>query len=250
LTAIISDLQGKMQPTVAIVDDEDALREAVVEYLNRQGLRTLAAENALAFRRLIETEKVDVIVLDIAMPGEDGLSLARWLREHHAIGIILATAAGRQIDRIVGLEIGADDYLVKPYDLRELLARIRSILRRVKAVTPAKARDQISAPGQTLQIGNLVLDLAARRLISVAGEAVDLTAMEFDLLEVLATRPNRILSRSQLLELAHSRATADGDRSIDIRITRIRKKIEPDPERPRFIRTVRGEGYVFVPGEA
>ena len=241
-----------MQPTVAIVEDEEALREAVVEYLNRQGLRTLAAEHAQAFRSLIETEKIDVVVLDIAMPGEDGLSLARWLREHHAIGIILATAAGRQIDRIVGLEIGADDYLVKPYDLRELLARIRSILRRVKSAAPAKAQDQAAAPGKTLQIGDLMLDFTGRRLVSAAGEAVDLTAMEFDLLEVLATRPNRVLSRSQLLELAHRRAPGDGEgnRSIDIRITRIRKKIEPDPERPRFIRTVRGEGYVFVPGGA
>jgi DNA-binding response OmpR family regulator len=240
-----------MQPTVAIVDDEDGLREAVVEYLSTQGLRTLGASNATAFRRLMEAEKVDVAVLDIAMPGEDGLSLARWLREQHSVGIILATAAGRPIDRIVGLEIGADDYVVKPYDLRELLARIRSILRRLKSAAPPKVSDQpTGASAKKLQIGNLTLDFAGRRLISIAGEAVDLTAMEFDLLEVLATRPNRILSRAQLLELAHSRASEDGDRSIDIRITRIRKKIEPDPERPRFIRTVRGEGYVFVPGEA
>jgi DNA-binding response OmpR family regulator len=238
-----------MRPTVAIVEDEEALREAVVEYLNMQGLRTLPAANAQAFRTLIETEKIDAVVLDIAMPGEDGLSLARWLRERHTIGIIFATAAGRQIDRIVGLEIGADDYLVKPYDLRELLARIRSILRRVKPAAPAKGPEQAAAAIKTLQIGDLLLDFAGRRLVSAAGDAVDLTAMEFDLLEVLATRPNRVLSRSQLLELAHSRAPGDGDgdRSIDIRITRIRKKIEPDPERPRFIRTVRGEGYVFVP---
>jgi DNA-binding response OmpR family regulator len=237
-----------MQPTVAIVEDEDALREAVVEYLNGQGLRTLAAPQALALRSLVAAETIDVVVLDIAMPGEDGLSLARWLREHHPVGIILATAAGRQIDRIVGLEIGADDYVVKPYDLRELLARIRSLLRRMKSASPAKSQEPGAAP-KKLQIGNLVLDFAGRRLMSSGGEAVELTAMEFDLLEVLATRPNRILSRAQLLELAHSRATGEGDRSIDIRITRIRKKIEPDPERPRFIRTVRGEGYVFVPGE-
>jgi DNA-binding response OmpR family regulator len=238
-----------MQPTVAIVEDEDALREAVLEYLNAQGLRAVGAENALAFRRLIETETIDVVVLDIAMPGEDGLSVARWLREHHAVGIILATAAGRQIDRIVGLEVGADDYVVKPYDLRELLARIRSLMRRMRSAQPTKAPEPGGATAKKLQIGNLVLDFAGRRVISGDGGAVELTAMEFDLLEVLATRPNRILSRAQLLELAHSRATSDGDRSIDIRITRIRKKIEPDPERPRFIRTVRGEGYVFVPGE-
>src|ERR1700750_408962 len=134
-----------MQPTVAIVDDEEGLREAVVEYLGNQGLRTLSAEHAQAFRRLIETERIDVVVLDIAMPGEDGLSLARWLREQHTIGIILATAAGRQIDRIVGLEIGADDYIVKPYDLRELLARIRSILRRVKSPTVAKPAEVAAA---------------------------------------------------------------------------------------------------------
>jgi two-component system phosphate regulon response regulator OmpR len=238
-----------MQPTVVIVDDEDGLREAVVEYLNTQGLHTLEAPSAQAFRQLIDQQRVDVAVLDIAMPGEDGLSLARWLREHHSVGIIFATAAGRQIDRIVGLEIGADDYVVKPYDLRELLARIRSVLRRIKTTAAAKPDDAIFAASKRVQIGALALDSAGRRLTTAAGEAIDLTAMEFDLLEVLATRPNRILSRAQLLELAHSRASEDGDRSIDIRITRIRKKIEPDPERPRYIRTVRGEGYVFVPDE-
>jgi two-component system phosphate regulon response regulator OmpR len=163
----------------------------------------------------------------------------------------MATAAGRSIDRIVGLEIGADDYLVKPYELRELLARIKSVLRRVKAA-PATAGTAAPLPseGRSLKFGHLTLDLDARRLTGADGQAIELTAMEFDLLQALATRPNRVLSRGQLQEFAHGRSPDESDRSIDIRVTRLRKKIEPDPEHPRFIKTVRGEGYVFVPGGA
>ncbi|MGL4285663.1 MAG: response regulator [Phreatobacter sp.] len=241
-----------MKTTVAIVDDEEHLREAVAEYLDLQGFEVLSFRNAQAFRQDSVGKAIDVAILDIAMPGEDGLSLARFIRKSGSTGIIMATAAGRPIDRIVGLEIGADDYLVKPYELRELLARIKSVLRRVKA-TPSGAAPT-AAPavpeGRLLKFGSMTLDLDARRLADAEGAAIDLTAMEFDLLQALATRPNRVLSRGQLQEFAHGRSAEESDRSIDIRVTRLRKKIEPDAEHPRFIKTVRGEGYVFVPGGA
>jgi DNA-binding response OmpR family regulator len=240
-----------MRATVAIVDDEEHLREAVGEYLELQGFEVMSFRNAQAFREESAGKAIDVAILDIAMPGEDGLSLARYIRKSGQTGIIMATAAGRPIDRIVGLEIGADDYLVKPYELRELLARIKSVLRRVNA-TPATAEAPSPAvrEGRSLRFGALTLDLDARRLTDAANGPIELTAMEFDLLQALATRPNRVLSRGQLQEFAHGRSADESDRSIDIRVTRLRKKIEPDPEHPRFIKTVRGEGYVFVPSGA
>jgi DNA-binding response OmpR family regulator len=240
-----------MKAIVAIVDDEEHLREAVGEYLELQGFEVLSYRNAQVFREESAGKHIDVAILDIAMPGEDGLSLARFIRKSGTTGIIMATAAGRAIDRIVGLEIGADDYVVKPYELRELLARIKSVLRRVKAAPASATPQAVAAPeGRSLRFGSLTLDLDARRLVDGSNGPVELTAMEFDLLQALATRPNRVLSRGQLQEFAHGRSADESDRSIDIRVTRLRKKIEPDPEHPRFIKTVRGEGYVFVPNGA
>jgi DNA-binding response OmpR family regulator len=240
-----------MKAIVAIVDDEEHLREAVGEYLELQGFEVLSYRNAQVFREESVGKHIDVAILDIAMPGEDGLSLARFIRKSGTTGIIMATAAGRAIDRIVGLEIGADDYVVKPYELRELLARIKSVLRRVKAAPASATPQAVAAPeGRSLRFGSLTLDLDARRLVDGSNGPVELTAMEFDLLQALATRPNRVLSRGQLQEFAHGRSADESDRSIDIRVTRLRKKIEPDPEHPRFIKTVRGEGYVFVPNGA
>ncbi len=240
-----------MKAIVAIVDDEEHLREAVGEYLELQGFEVLSYRNAQVFREESVGKHIDVAILDIAMPGEDGLSLARFIRKSGTTGIIMATAAGRAIDRIVGLEIGADDYVVKPYELRELLARIKSVLRRVKAAPASATPQAVAAPeGRSLRFGSLTLDLDARRLVDGSNGPVELTAMEFDLLQALATRPNRVLSRGQLQEFAHGRSADESDRSIDIRVTRLRKKIEPDPEHPRFIKTGRGEGYVFVPNGA
>jgi two-component system phosphate regulon response regulator OmpR len=238
-------------PTIAIVDDEDDLREAVAEYLAERGLKVLVAGSAAEFRALVAAEGVDVAVLDIAMAGEDGLSLARWLtRLESPPGIILATAAGTPVDRIVGLEIGVDDYLVKPYDLRELLARIRSVVRRLPDEAPARMPITAEATDDSsrhMPIGSFQLDLQSRRLTSRDGKAVALTAAELDLLEVLAKRPNRVLSRAQLLELAQSREGNENGRSIDVRITRLRRKLENDPDNPALIRTIRGEGYMFDP---
>lgn len=234
-----------MQPVVAVVEDEEHLREAVAEYLERHGFRVLAAADAAAFRRIARDTPFQVAVLDITMPGEDGLSLARWLRQWpERPGIVLATASGTPIDRIVGLEIGADDYLVKPYELRELLARLRSLLRRLPEVAATRAQPAPHA-ARTARVGPYTMNLDARRLFNGDGRPVDLTATEFDLLSILVARPNQVFSRTQLLG-EDRRGAEDGERSVDIRVTRLRRKIEAEPQRPALIRTVRGEGYMFV----
>lgn len=243
-----------MPYTIAIADDEEHLAEAVAEYLAGHGYDVLTAPNAAAFRALVAERRIDVAILDIAMPGEDGLSLARWLRRQGRAGIIFASASGSPMDRIVGLEIGGDDYLSKPYDLRELLARVRSLIRRLDAAAPAAAPAapaQDRPPARLVRFGLFTLDPGARRLTHRDEGPVDLTAAEFDLLEALASRPNRILSRGLIAELlGDDSAGAEGDRRIDVRITRLRRKIEPDPDSPRFIRTVRGEGYVLSTEES
>ena len=238
---------GDDLPTLAIVEDEEHLREAVAEYLGDHGFRVLTSGNAAEFRALARHEAFQVVLLDITMPGEDGLSLARWLRQWPSRpGILFATASGTPVDRVVGLEVGGDDYLVKPYDLRELLARVRSLLRRLPnqdgaASTPAPDKTR------TIAVGTHTVHLDARRVIDRAGRAVELTATEFDLLIAMVSRPNRVLSRGQLLAGQRGSDSPEGERSIDIRITRLRKKIETDPQQPALIRTVRGEGYMYVP---
>jgi DNA-binding response OmpR family regulator len=238
-----------MHATVLIVEDEEHLRDAVAEYLGDRGFTVLAASDARAARVFAESEDIHLAVLDIAMPGEDGLSLARWLRGRSPeLGIVFATSSGAPVDRIVGLEIGADDYMVKPYDLRELLARIRSVLRRIgEASYPVPPTPMARATGRSIPVGRFVLDPAARQLVDEAGGPVSLTSTEFELLAMLAARPNRTLSRNQLLAGESGLGQDDSPRSVDIRVTRLRSKIEADPQRPQLIRTVRGEGYMFVP---
>jgi two-component system phosphate regulon response regulator OmpR len=238
-----------MHATVLIVEDEEHLRDAIAEYLGDRGFTVLAAGDAKAARGFAEGEDIQLAVLDIAMPGEDGLSLARWLRGRSPeLGIIFATSSGMPIDRIVGLEIGADDYMVKPYDLRELLARIRSVMRRIgeasDRVVPAPAAP---ATGRSIPVGRFVLNPTARQLVDETGGPVSLTSTEFELLAMLAARPNRALSRNQLLAGESGLGQDDSPRSVDIRVTRLRSKIEVDPQHPRLIQTVRGEGYMFVP---
>ncbi len=232
---------------IAVVDDEDDLREAVVEYLAMHGFAVEGFARASAFRDALGSGGFDVAILDIAMPGEDGLSLARWMRGKGAqTGIIFATAAGTSIDRIIGLELGADDYLVKPYELREMLARVRSVLRRLPVLDVRGIEAPSETPGKRIRFGGKVLDLDARILLDADGAPIDLTALEFDLLSVLATRAGRTLSRAHILELSGGGDNGDTERAVDIRITRLRKKIEPTPDAPRYVKTVRGAGYVFV----
>ncbi|MCB1500160.1 MAG: response regulator [Bauldia sp.] len=231
-------------PHIAVVDDEAEIRSSIAEYLTMHGFNVSEADGGAALRRLVgRGEQFDLVILDIRMPGEDGLSLARWLREHVKIGVIMLTASGDTVDRITGLEVGADDYVPKPFDLRELLARVRSVLRRVAGM-PTKP----TMPEQ-IRFGRFILELASKSLATETGEPVPLTTMEFDLLKAFATHPNRVLSRDQLLDLAHGKGAEPFDRSIDIRVTRLRRKIEEVPDRPEIIKTIRGAGYMFVPDQ-
>jgi two-component system phosphate regulon response regulator OmpR len=230
---------------IVVVDDEPDLRETVAEYLSMHGYRVTPASGGPEMRQVIEASPADLVILDINMPGEDGLSLARHLREHTRVGIMMLTAAGAVVDRIVGLEMGADDYIAKPVDLRELLARVKSVLRRTTAAT---AEPEVEADPDKVPFGRCFLNLAAHKLQEADGTEVALTSMEFDLLQAFARHPNRVLTRDQLLDLAHNRDWEPFDRSIDIRIARIRRKVEVDPAKPQAIKTMRGAGYMFVPG--
>jgi DNA-binding response OmpR family regulator len=232
---------------IIVVDDEPEICELLADYLGHAGFRVSTAGDGAAMRGLLEEQAADLVILDINMPGEDGLSLARYLRANTKIGIIMLTAAGEVVDRIVGLEMGADDYLPKPVDMRELLARVRAVLRRVQRA-PEPAGGAQAPDARKIHFGACQLDLDAHKLYDAAGEEVPITSMEFDLLKAFAEHPNRVLSRDQLLDLAHNRDWEPFDRSIDIRIARLRRKVETDPSKPQVIKTVRGAGYIFVPG--
>ena len=233
------------QPRIIVVDDEIGLREMVGEYLADHGFAIRLAGDGATLRALLDQAPADLVLLDVNMPGEDGLTITRYLRQTCNVLIIMLTAAGEVIDRVVGLELGADDYIAKPFDLRELRARIGSVLRRA-ARLPSAAEAE---PADCVRFGVATLDLGSRRLRRDDGAELKLTAMEFDLLLAFARHPNRMLSRDQLLDLAHNRGSEPFDRSIDIRITRIRRKIEVDPAKPQVIKTVRGGGYMFVPAK-
>jgi two-component system phosphate regulon response regulator OmpR len=231
---------------VLIVDDDREVREMLAEYLSTHGYGVAQADSGVAMRVELARAVPDVVLLDLALPGEDGLTLARYLREHYDLGIIMVTGAGELVDRIVGLEMGADDYISKPFDPRELRARLKSVLRRTQrgattASTPTRAEPK------RITMGRCLLDLQSHSLIDDNGAEVPLTAMEFDLLRTFAEHPHEVLSRDRLLTLTRNREWEPFDRSIDIRIARLRKKIEDDPGEPRAIRTVRGAGYMFVP---
>jgi two-component system phosphate regulon response regulator OmpR len=231
---------------IVVVDDEAQIRAAVGEYLELHGFRVSLADGGPALRQVMAGSRpVDLVVLDLNMPGEDGLTIARYLREHSNVGIVILTAAGQTLDRIVGLEIGADDYMAKPFDLRELLARIKSVLRRIPASPTPKPADRKS-PGY--RIGKFTLDTDSQKLIGEDGREVSLTSMEYDLVRAFVEAPNRVLTREHLLDRAHRRNTDPFDRSIDVRIARLRRKIERTPSKPELIKTVRGAGYIFVPG--
>lgn len=232
---------------IVIVEDEPDLRDAVAEYLGASGYHVTTAENAAAMRCLVETEVFDLAILDIAMPGEDGLSLGRWLRSQMQLGLIYATAAGSPIDRIVGLELGADDYVVKPYELRELLARVRSVLRRVPPQAAAMPVSAGTAGGKrrVVSFGDFKADLDGRLVTGRGGAILELAKSEFDVLEVFLTRSNRLLSRAAISDAIGFNEDPESSRAVDIRIMRLRKKIEEDPANPKFLRTVRGEGYIF-----
>lgn len=236
-------------PHIMIVDDDREIRSLLAQFLAKHGYRVTAAKDGQEMTRLMEAARVDLLVLDLMLPGEDGLSICRRLRAGGDLPIIMLTAMGEETDRVVGLEMGADDYLPKPFGPRELLARIKAVLRRA-ALPPPPVAANGGAPesaGKILRFENWTLDLARRELHSPDGVLVALSAGEYDLLAALAERPQRVLSRDQLLDLARGRAAVPFDRAIDVQVSRLRRKIEADPADPQIIKTVRGGGYMFTP---
>ncbi|HEV8679382.1 MAG TPA: response regulator [Stellaceae bacterium] len=228
---------------ILIVDDEQEICDLVEEYLTGEGYRVSTAHDGAGMRRVLGQGPADLVILDLMLPGEDGLTLARALRSESGIGIIILTGRGETVDRIIGLEMGADDYLPKPFHLRELLARVKSVLRRVHGRTseaPRSARSRVRFAGWHL-------DLSSRELLSPAGQEVRLTTGEFDLLAAFVNNANQVLSRDRLLDLARNREAGPFDRTIDVQVGRLRRKLDDDPQNPSLIKTVRGSGYIFTP---
>jgi two-component system, OmpR family, response regulator len=229
---------------VLIVDDDREIRELVSNYLKKNGLRVTVAADGRHMRTFLEADSVDLIVLDVMMPGDDGLVLCRELRagKHKATPILMLTARSDETDRIVGLEMGADDYLAKPFAARELLARIKAVLRRTRMLPPNL---QISEVGQLLKFGDWQLDTSGRHLLDKQGTIVALSGAEYRLLRVFVDHPQRVLNRDQLLNLTQGRDADLFDRSIDLLVSRLRQRLRDDAREPAYIKTVRSEGYVF-----
>ena len=232
------------RPHIIVVEDEAFQRDTLIDFLNENEYRASGVDSGAALRKLVEKDPPALVLLDLRLPGgEDGFALARFLRERsRKTGIIMLTASGDTIDQVVGLETGADDYVAKPYEPRALLARIKAVLRRAGGAEAATS-------GVRVRMGKCLLDLQSRRLVTLGGEEIPLRTGEYELLKLFAEHPNRPLSRDWLLETTSHREMEAFDRAIDIRILRIRRKIEVDPARPTSIRTVRSAGYMFVPPE-
>jgi two-component system phosphate regulon response regulator OmpR len=244
-------MNSPVPPRVLVVDDDRALRELLTDYLTASGLAVDAAGDGLQMREQLRRALPDAIVLDLTLPGEDGLSLARELRKTSDIPILMLSARGEEIDRIVGLEVGADDYLPKPFSPRELLARLRALLRRARpagggAGAPGALPPQRAPAAHLHRFGPFTLDTDAWRLMRDGAE-VPVSSGEIELLRIFVEHPNRVLSRDTLIDRLKGYERGAFDRSIDVRVTRLRRKIEDDPAHPAYIRTVRGEGYLFHP---
>lgn len=238
----IARMQGA--PHILIVDDHREIRDLVSRALAKEGFRVSTAADGRAMQKVLSAGRIDLILLDLMLPGEDGLSLCRKLRAESSVPIIMLTAKGEEVDRIIGLEMGADDYLPKPFGSRELIARIRAVLRRSHESIFREASGQRP---RSYHFDRWGLDIGLRALVRDDGVAVPLSTGEFDLLIALVERPQRVLNRDQLLDLARGRSSAGLDRSIDTQVSRLRKKLELDPGDPRIIKTVWGGGYIFTP---
>ncbi len=227
---------------ILIVDDDAEIRSLLTRYLEKNGLRVTAVGDGRAMWQALDRATVDLLVLDLMLPGDDGLTLCRTLRARSDLPVIMLTARGDETDRIVGLEMGADDYLPKPFSARELLARIKVILRRTRALPPnLKPQEE-----HLLRFAGWTLDTARRRLVAPDGEAAPIGGVEYKLLRVFLDHPNRVLDRDQLLDLTQGREAEPLDRSIDVQISRLRRRLRDDPQSPQLLKTVRGEGYVFT----
>ncbi len=234
---------------IAVLDDEPDITRLLAQYLSTHGYRVTQLHAGRALMELMARDTPALVLLDLGLPGEDGFVIARQLREHWRCGLVIVTGRGDAVDKVVGLEVGADDYVTKPFDLRELVARIKAVLRRIEGAPPAAAAPAPAAepPQERLAFLSWQLDAAARRLLHADGHEVALTPGEFDLLLVLARHPGRVLSRDFLLEQTRGREAGPFDRTIDVQVGRLRKKLDDDPESPQLIRSVRSAGYVFMP---
>ena len=226
---------------ILIVDDDREIRSLLADYLDSNGYSTMTAADGYAMATALTGNKIDLIVLDLNLPGDDGLTLCRNLRANSSMPVIMLTARSEPLDRIIGLEMGADDYLAKPFEPRELLARIRSVLRRANSPTRNDAHNSV----QKLKFGEWTLDLTARHMLSPQGLVIALSGAEFRMLEIFLEHPNRVLNRDQLLNIMHGRDADPFDRSIDIQISRLRQKLGEDARSPQIIKTVRNGGYVL-----
>ena len=238
----ITKMQGA--PHILIVDDHREIRELVSRALTKEGFRVSAAADGRAMRKIMADSRIDLVLLDLMLPGEDGLSLCRTLRAELNVPIIMLTAKGEEVDRVIGLEMGADDYLPKPFGSRELIARIKAVLRRSQETI---SKGETGQRPKSYHFDRWGLDTGSRALIRDDGVTVPLSTGEYDLLIALVERPQRVLNRDQLLDLARGRSSAGLDRSIDTQVSRLRKKLEIDPSDPQIIKTVWGGGYMFTP---
>ena len=225
-----------------IVDDDKEIRNLLTDYLEQADYRVSAVGDGKAMRRVLEANRIDLVILDLMLPGEDGLTLCRELRGKTNLPVLMLTARGDEVDRIIGLEMGADDYLAKPFNPRELLARIKSVVRRAQALPPNMETDKV----HTLRFAGWTLDVATRNVTAADGLVVPLSGAEYRLLRVFLDHPQRVLAREQLLELANGREAILFDRSIDVLVGRLRKRLRDDSREPVLIKTVRGEGYVLA----
>ena len=227
---------------IVMVDDDLVIRKLVEKYLTKQGYRVSTADGGAAMRHILERESVDLVILDLSMPEEHGFGLLTEIRKSSDVGVIILTGSETEVDEVVGLELGADDYVAKSGDMRQLLARVRSVLRRTKSVADRRPKDD----GPVLEFAGWRLDPTARQLLSPDGSEVALTTAEFDLLSALVTRANRVLNRDQLLDITQNRDWSPYDRSIDKLVSHLRQKIEVDSRHPKLIKSVRGVGYIFA----
>lgn len=237
---------------IAVLDDEVDITQLLANYLQSHGFRVTQLHNGASLMALMGTDPADLVLLDLGLPGEDGFSIARRMRENWRCGLVIVTGRGDAVDKVVGLEVGADDYVTKPFDLRELVARVKAVLRRLApsdAAAPSVAPAAPAGPAASdqLQFAGWQLDVAARSLVNPQGQPVALTGGEFDLLCAFARHPGRVLSRDFLLEQTRRREAGPFDRTIDVQVGRLRKKIEADADDPQIIKSVRGAGYILVP---
>jgi len=229
---------------VAVLDDEPDITKLIARYLGAQGFRVSQLQSGADLVALMRNDPPSLVLLDLGLPGEDGFAIARQLREHHHCGLVIVSGRGEAIDKVVGLEVGADDYVTKPFDLRELLARVKAVLRRLEPGTPVAAGEAV--PQRGFRVGAFTVELGPRRVVGENAHDVSLTGGEFDLLVTFCRHPGRVLSRDFLLEATRGREAGPFDRTIDVQVGRLRRKLEADPENPTLIKSVRGAGYLLA----